>query len=174
MLVHHTGRGDRQGVDAPMGSTAFAGSVNTILVMRRTERMRSLSSVQRYGTDLDEVVLSMDDTGRITTSGTKREHDEAEARQSIEAFLAAHPDSDQQAIKKGVEGHWSIVRPALSAMAKDNSVTRKGAGKKGDPHLYSLSREVSDIDKKPDSNNSGFLVPTIDAEPEKGGRKPLF
>ncbi len=88
-----------------MGSTAFAGSVDTILVMRRTERMRSLSSVQRYGTDLDEVVLSMDDTGRITTSGTKREHDEAEPRQSIEAFFAAHPDSDQQAIKKGVEGH---------------------------------------------------------------------
>ena len=48
-----------------MGSTAFAGSVDTILVMRRTERTRSLSSVQRYGTDLDEVVLSMDDTGRI-------------------------------------------------------------------------------------------------------------
>jgi hypothetical protein len=59
-------------------------------------------------------------------------------------------------------------------MVKDSSIIRKGAGKKGDPHLYSLSREVSDIDKKPDSNNSGFLVPTIDAEPEKGGRKPLF
>ena len=50
MLVHHSGRGDRRGVDAPMGSTAFAGSVDSILVMCRSERMRTLSSVQRYGT----------------------------------------------------------------------------------------------------------------------------
>jgi hypothetical protein len=166
MLVHHTGRGDRQGVDAPMGSTAFAASVDTILVMRRTERMRSLSSVQRYGTDLDEVVLTMDEAGRITTSGTKREHDEAEARDAINIFLAAHPDADQQAIKEGVEGRWSIVRPALSAMVKDNSVTRKGAGKKGDPHLYSLPVDADQPEQKCDLENAGIVVPTIYREPE--------
>ncbi len=166
MLVHHSGRGDRRGVDAPMGSTAFAGSVDSILVMCRSERMRTLSSVQRYGTDLDEVVLAMDDTGRITSSGTKHEHDEVEARQSIKAFLSTHPDAGQQAIKEGVEGRWSIVRSALSAMVTDQTVTRKGAGKKGDPHLYALPSDANETAQKPNSQSSGFLVPSICAELE--------
>ncbi len=92
-LIHHSGRGDRNGVDAPMDSTAFAGSVDTILVMKRSERMRTLSSIQRYGDDLEEVVLSMSKAGGINAAGTKREHDEAEAREAIKTFLAENPDS---------------------------------------------------------------------------------
>lgn len=155
MLVHHTGRGDRQGVDAPMGSTAFAGSVDTILVMRRTDRMRTLSSVQRYGTDLDEVVLTMDDTGRISTGGTKREHDEGEACERIKAYLSENPGVDQWAIRENVEGRWIIAQSALLGMVKAGTVVRKGAGKKGNPYLYSLASE-----------NSSFLVPTIYRELE--------
>jgi hypothetical protein len=48
-----------------MGSTAFAGSVDTILVMKRSERMRTLSCIQRYGGDLEEVVLAMDEVGGL-------------------------------------------------------------------------------------------------------------
>ena len=64
------------------------------------------------------------------------------------------------------------MRPALSAMIKDHSVIGKGAGKRGDPHLYSLSRKTSDTEQKVAAENSGFLVPTIDAEPEN--QKPDF
>ncbi|HEX2241797.1 MAG TPA: hypothetical protein VHK27_00795 [Gammaproteobacteria bacterium] len=69
-----------------MGSTSFAGSVDTILVMNRSERMRTLSSIQRYGDDLEEVVLAIDEVGGINAAGTKREHDEAEAREAIRRF----------------------------------------------------------------------------------------
>ncbi len=118
-LIHHSGRGDRNGVDAPMDSTAFAGSVDTILVMKRSERMRTLSSIQRYGDDLEEVVLAMDEAGWINAAGTKREHVEAEAREAIKTFLAENPDSGQQAIREAVEGRRSIIRSALTTMVKD-------------------------------------------------------
>ncbi len=66
MLAHHAGRANGQGVDAPMRPTAFAASVDTILVMKRSARMRTLSSIQLYGDDLEEVVLAMDEVGGLT------------------------------------------------------------------------------------------------------------
>jgi hypothetical protein len=119
MLAHHAGRANAQGVDAPMRPTAFAASVDTILVMKRSARMRTLSSIQRYADDLEEVVLSMSKAGGINAAGTKREHDEAEAREAIKTFLAENLDSDQQAIREGVEGRRSIIRSALTTMVKD-------------------------------------------------------
>jgi hypothetical protein len=104
MLVHHTGRGDRQGVDAPMGSTAFAGSVDTILVMRRTERMRSLSSVQRYGTDLDEVALSMDDTGRITSAAPSASMMKRRQDRALKPFLQRILTATSKQLKKASKG----------------------------------------------------------------------
>ncbi len=72
-LVHHAGRANGSGVDAPTGSTAFAGVPDTILVMKRKGTMRTLSSTQRYGTDLEEVVLEVDEAGWINAAGTKQE-----------------------------------------------------------------------------------------------------
>ena len=48
-----------------MGSTSYAGSVDTILVMKRSERMRTLSRIQLHAVDLEEVVLAMDEVGGL-------------------------------------------------------------------------------------------------------------
>jgi hypothetical protein len=74
---------------------------------------------------------------RITISSTKREHDEAHARERIIAFLKDNPYKDQEAIKVGVDGRWAIVRPVLTTMVKDQSA-QKGTGKKGNLFLYYL------------------------------------
>ncbi len=129
-LIHHSGRGDPQGVDAPMGSTAFAGSVDTILDMKRRERMRTLSSRQQYGDDLEEVVLAMDETGRITAAGGRADLDRVEAKKQLMEFSAEHSNSDQQAIRDAMEGRWAPIRDALTELIKDEIVTRTGSGKR--------------------------------------------
>jgi RecA-family ATPase len=49
LAVHHLGKGDRGGGDGVLGSTAFFGTVDTALLLKRSERYRTLSSLQRYG-----------------------------------------------------------------------------------------------------------------------------
>src|SRR5262249_17290404 len=57
VLLHHSGKADRAGVDAVLGSTAISGSVDTVVNLTRTERYRTISTVQRTGDDLLERVI---------------------------------------------------------------------------------------------------------------------
>ena len=55
LLVHHAKKGGLGwGGDAILGSTAILGSVDTALILKRGEKYRTLESIQRYGTDLEE------------------------------------------------------------------------------------------------------------------------
>jgi hypothetical protein len=162
MLVHHAGRANPGGVDAPMGSTAFAGSVDTILVMTRTDCMRTLSSVQRYGDDLDEIVLTMDDMRRINVSGTKQQFEEREARKAIVAFLEKHPDAKQKELREKIKLRWQTVWAALAAMIEDGTVTRQGEGGKQDPYKYYLTPPEGEKESKPQAEK----------ESEKAGEEP--
>ncbi|MAM72720.1 MAG: hypothetical protein CMO29_02760, partial [Tistrella sp.] len=65
LCVHHAGKGDREGGDSILGSTAIFGSVDTALIMRKKGAGRTLESIQRYGEDLPETVIGLDgETGR--------------------------------------------------------------------------------------------------------------
>jgi hypothetical protein len=68
--LHPAGKGERQGTDAALGSTALTGFVDTVLVLKRRDRTRTLETIQRTGTDLPETVVALDkDTGRVTLGG---------------------------------------------------------------------------------------------------------
>src|SRR5262245_17584786 len=60
LLVHHLGKGERAGGDAILGSTAIFGAVDTALLLRRSEKYRTLASLQRYGADLEEITVTLD------------------------------------------------------------------------------------------------------------------
>jgi RecA-family ATPase len=78
LAVHHLGKGDRQGGDAVLGSTALFAAVDTLLIMKRSDKYRTLSSIQRYGTDLEEITLQYDETIRTLSAGvTRTEADQA-------------------------------------------------------------------------------------------------
>jgi RecA-family ATPase len=65
VLVYHTGKGEKSdAVDSACGTTALGAAVDTILVLKRTERYRTLQTVQRYGMDLAETVLDFDSDRR--------------------------------------------------------------------------------------------------------------
>ena len=73
LVIHHLGKGERsEATDAILGSTALFGGVDTALVMKRSERYRTIQSVQRYGTDLLETVLEFDPERRTTSLGAEK------------------------------------------------------------------------------------------------------
>ena len=147
LLHHHQGRTEGEGVDAPMGSTAIAGSVDTILTMRRRkgdDAARTISSVQRYGQDMPETMLTMDASGRVNAAGFARDHDRQKAEDAVLAYVAAHPSVEQSEIRECVAGRWAIVRAALSELVKPyrpsgKGLVRTGKGTRGEPFKYSVS-----------------------------------
>ena len=167
LLTHHTGRANGTGVDAPMGSTAIAGAFDTLLNLKRKDDMRTLASVQRYGADLEETVIVKADNGCVMAAGSRKDHEEREATDAIVSFLAGNPGAGQQQIRDGVEGHrTTVILTALRRLVDGRALDRKGAGKRADPYLYSLSEKA------------GLLVPTIYRELEnqkpKNDENPYF
>ena len=184
MLLHHSGKGDREAVDAAIGSTAWAGSVDTILYMKRREDVRTLTTVQRYGEDLPETVISMDGAGRIEAGGTRHELDVAQAQHAIAVFLRVQPGATQQEIRDGVEGHrTAALREAITALVDGGEVRHEGHGKKGDPHRYFLvpensekhsgSQDPGNQDIYPGSNQLGHHDMLVPAPTENSGNQHL-
>ena len=104
LLIHHFGKGDREGGDQILGSTALFAAVDTALFMRKREHYRTLTSTQRYGTDIEGLALAFDkDTGLITTSGSVEELETARAIEAISKFMQARDEwvSEKPDIREG-------------------------------------------------------------------------
>jgi 5S rRNA maturation endonuclease (ribonuclease M5) len=140
LAVHHSGKGQREGGDAVLGSTALFASVDTLMLMKRNEKYRTVSTIQRYGTDLEEITLEYDSDTRTLSAGVARaEADQAEAIKAIHKFLATQPEPVEEAtIHESVEGRKSVKVAALR-QAVNKTITRTGKGKKNDPYRYSVS-----------------------------------
>jgi 5S rRNA maturation endonuclease (ribonuclease M5) len=151
--VHHAGkRGD--GGDSVLGSTAIFAAVDTLLLMKRNDKYRTLSSIQRYGTDLEEITLEYDIESRTLSAGVaKADADEAETARAIIDYLATQLDAvDERTIQGAIEGRTGVKSKALRRLVEEQRIRRTGSGKKGDPYLY---------------KNSAFSPPDINREPEK-------
>jgi hypothetical protein len=148
LAVHHLGKGGRQGGDAVLGSTALFAAVDTLLLMKRSERYRTLSSIQRYGPDLEEITLEYDSQTRSLSPGVERsEADLREAEKTILDFLSAQSEAlEERTIQEAIEGRKGIKSKALRRLVEVQKITRTGSGKKGDPYVY---------------KNSGFAPPNI-------------
>lgn len=48
LLVHHAGKSPRAGIDAILGSTALAGSVDNVMVLRRSPRGSNVQGTRFY------------------------------------------------------------------------------------------------------------------------------
>jgi hypothetical protein len=141
MCLHHMGKADRDGADGVLGSTAIAGLFDTNLMLSRKENKRTLKSQQRYGTDLEETVLSFDlSTGTTHLGPSKREDDTETAAKEILRCLADHrepmPEKD---IAEIVRGNRSRRLAALRQLHASGRVLRNGKGTRNDPHLYGLN-----------------------------------
>lgn len=153
MGVHHLGKGERSGGDAILGSTAIFAAVDTALLLKRTDKYRTLYSIQRYGEDLEEIVLALDPVTRTLSAGpSRRVADETQEAEAILDYLRGKPESVEEAeIHEAVEGRKAVKVRALRTLVDQKKVTRSGEGRRGAPYLYSIS---------------SFLVPVYTGEPE--------
>jgi AAA domain len=141
LVVHHLGKGERTGGDAILGSTAILGAVDTSVILKRTERYRTITSEQRYGDDLEETTLRFDPQTRTTTLGeTKEAEEEVRIGEGILAYLEAKSEPAREAeIDSDVEGKTRIRRKALRDLLAAGKILRSGKGGKSDPFRYRLS-----------------------------------
>lgn len=158
LFVHHSGKTHFQEVvDEVMGSTAWAAGVDTVLVVRRSERYRTVASSQRCGEELEETVLNFDkETLRVSVAGSKAEADlsamKTRVLDAVQQLLGEHSEQypDTAAILAAVEGRRSLKLDALkSAVATGDLVIQSGAGKKGDPCRYGFGSAVPDYTQEP-------------------------
>ena len=141
MAVHHLGKGEREGGDSILGSTALFAAVDTALILKRSEKYRTIHSIQRYGTDMKEITLNMDEATRVITAGAPRQEvDQAQVAEAMVSYLKKLTEpAEEKDINEAVEGRRTTKFSALRKLFDDGKVTRTGEGKRGKPYLYSVS-----------------------------------
>jgi hypothetical protein len=192
LLVHHLGKGGREDGDAILGSTAIFGAVDCALLMKRTEKYRTLSTIQRYGADLGEITLALDPVTRDVTAGPPRvQADEQDAGERIISYLATVQAPVTEAdILHAIQCRAQVGKRALRTLVAGNQIIRTGAGVKGHPFQYSGSQvDIGNQgtgtpfpaltspapSKNPGSPGpSGVLVPSVPPKPQSEPQSGSF
>jgi hypothetical protein len=141
LVTHHAGKSLKiDPVDSPLGSTAIAGGVSTLIILRRAERYRTIQTVQRIGRDLAETVLGFDPaTKRLSVAGSRFDADRGDCETRILEFLenASEPQT-QNKIRASVEGQTRIIRAAITRLVEAGKITKSGEGTRGNPFVYGV------------------------------------
>jgi hypothetical protein len=165
LCVHHAGKTERGGGDSILGSTAILAAVDTALILKCTDRYRTIHSIQRYGEALEETVLDFDQTTRTVTLGTSKEQaDESRMGDAICNYLASQEEPVTEAvIDDAVEGRRAVRKKALRQLVTEGKVIRYGKGGKGEPFTYALPEMWQE-----DADSARSQVPS----PGAGTREP--
>lgn len=160
LCTHHTTKGDRQGGDSVLGSTAIFSSVDTLILMRRLENYRTIQTIQRYGEDLEETTLHFDkDTRTLSIGKSKQEEDIDTVKKVIIEFLSSQEEPVTEAvITEEIEGRTTLKRKALRDLVGEGTVVRDGKGGKGDPFKYSCSLVPTYIREQQNKNPENAIT----------------
>ena len=164
LVTHHSKKSGGAGGDEVLGSTGLFGAVDCLLSMKRSEHYRSCSSIQRYGTDLEEVVLKLDaETGWVDIAGAKADVDTQAKGEEVFAFLEEQEEPVMEKdIRKGVGGNTRLIPAALRALVEKGEIERTGEGKKNKPYRYNSRFLVSSIYKKRENEKNHNSQPISD------------
>ena len=137
LFIHHLAKSERAGGDGILGSTAIFGAVDTAILMRRhQDGTRTIETVQRYGVDLPESVIVLDEvTGRVALEGTVHERKQAEAERTILDVLGTDPMTEPE-IREAAQLKGIVVNRALRSLVERGVLERIGTGRRGDPFRY--------------------------------------
>ncbi len=152
LALHHEGKGEREGGDALLGSTALFGAVDCHLQLRKRNNGRTVSTTQRYGVDLPETVIDLDkETGVISDKGDLQTFVLQEKKTEILNSIADTEKISETEIKERVGGSSKgIVSKALRLLFDEKLLNREGEGKKNSAFLYFKNQE------KPSTNSCGI------------------
>ncbi len=137
LCLHHSSKlAKTEAIDSPLGSTALGGAVSTLLVLRRSEKFRSLETVQRVGQDLPETILEFElETKRLSLGGSREGREILDVASEILACLNGKSLIEPE-INDVCEGRTSLKRQAIRDLVGRGKVIRSGSGRRGDPYTY--------------------------------------
>jgi Mrp family chromosome partitioning ATPase len=172
LALHHDGKGERDGGDALLGSTALFGSVDCHIQMKKRERGRTISTTQRYGEDMPETVVELEaQTGLVIAQGDLQTVLQADKKAQILTALGETEELTESDLKERVGGTQGLVSKAIRALVEELKLARSGAGKKGNPYTYrkyptnstnlenpsNLENAPSDEDSKAEFSRSTYI-----------------
>ena len=124
--------------DEILGSTALLGGVDTALLLKKRDQGRTLSTIQRYGEDLPETLILLQEDGSLTVGGGLAEAKKAELWAEIEGLLKDHPGLTTEEIREATDRRKAEVISVLRWVYDQGRLTREGTGKKGDAFRHYL------------------------------------
>jgi hypothetical protein len=138
VLHHGSAHAQREGLDAVLGSTAVSASVDNILILKRVDHQRVLSSVQRIGPDLEPTIITLDpNTGHLERRGSKQQFDDQELADRILDVLRGEPAPVTESfLNTRVEGRRLDQARVIRRLLGMGLVCRVGRGRKADPFKY--------------------------------------
>lgn len=139
LTTHHTVKSESRGISSVMGSTAFTGSVDTIIHYDGSisQTVRSIESQQRYGKSIN-LQLDYDKT---TKEYSPLFGEEADIKaKTIKAILQKISESEKplkrDQIRVGFKNQ--AVTDALKTLVEKEKIVMSGSGKKNDPTVFSV------------------------------------
>jgi len=141
LFPHHGGKSDKgDDGDNVLGSTALFGFVDTLVTIKRgVQGRRTMATRQRYGDDLEELVITLDPrTKLLQVAGARADVDRAECEAKIIAALRAASGQwlERVDLLDDIEARRATKLDALQRVVDDGRVARIGGGRKGDPHRF--------------------------------------
>lgn len=137
MAVYHAPKMKREGLDAILGSVAIAGTCDTGLILdRRSNGTRTISAVQRYGADLPDTVLELDEATRMVATGGPIAAREQEQLADAILRVVADEARTEREIREAIGGDTGKVGKVLRELVDTGRVSRAGGGVSGDPYRY--------------------------------------
>lgn len=144
LVSHHSGKASKaDATDTILGSTAIFGGVDSAIILKKSDRYRTVQSCQRYGVDWPEIVLNFDPEQRSLSLGVERSEAEWHriGNDMVQFLAGCEPPPTRVQIEAAVEGKTTNKRAALKALVAAGSVSEIGAGTKGDPFRYALNAQ---------------------------------
>lgn len=140
-LTHHANSRAGLSGDNVLGSTALWAGVDTLLLIdRKPNGQRILTTSQRYGVNMPPTVIAMDpQTFRIHAAGSPSEPEQDDIGAQILDYLksVSEPTSEDD-IMRHVTGDLRNKRKGLRQLVSAGAVSRTGEGRKGSPYLYAI------------------------------------
>jgi DNA-binding transcriptional regulator GbsR (MarR family) len=135
LLVHHAGKRDRDDGDDILGSTGLLGGVDTSIHIKKREKRRTFFTIQRYGQDVPETVLTLNPDGSLQATGSRESVEIEETLPLILQVLEEGPLPEKEIWERIEKGH-SLVSKGLRNLVEQKLVRRTGIGKRGSPFIY--------------------------------------
>jgi RecA-family ATPase len=140
LTIHHLKKRESDNpIDDVLGSTAIVAGVDTILVLNSKAGSRTLQSLQRYGSNLEETMLKWNPEKRELSLGVSSDEAELlEAREIIGRieskifdYLSLNPDATQEAIFETVTGKTTTKKRAFREMVDSGQIKEAVLAKRG-------------------------------------------